>query len=874
MSLSTLRSSVPLESPSPLTLQHLLPIVTGLVKWETFGALLNVPTAVLRKLEEEHPRNVNRKVIEILQYWLDNDENPAYYNVIEALEKIPEERHLATKFRSQRIKNLRVANSPLKELTVKEREELAQSLDKIQIKFARLVTGVQKALESKARLNFDEVYRFVINYLGNAFTAAKHDPENITQLFVCLQTEPGYCFMDYHIIKVLVRTFVKEEMKEKLYQYKKALKKWSKSTTVQEFKAAVEGAANAASLSDSQSSDQCLVVLRLEGEWMKVMIKNLWRLLKYLFDEKSSILNKIKIIEGSVLVLIRVPKSELLPLLSICSQKYTQLLYLGVLSIQIGDLELRSPPVFPYLCFTFERGLCEAIHRKCDIALLQFLLDIGTRVNVNGLADLTPLMMAASFNNTDAISFLSKNNADLGMFSTNSPSSSAIHFAIVDDRVEAVKLLLKLGVSPNHHNCQTKITPLMAAALAGREEIVTLLLSQDKIEINFQDCNGYTALMNACAYGYTIIVKKLLDAGAKPNIKSSGDDQTTALHLACSQGHEEVVKQLLEYNYTDPNISLRDGSTPLMTAIYFKYYKIVKLLLQSGAYVDPQTDKSRGQATAILLASADNDTQTMSLLLNNMANVNVQDALGLTALQNVCLHGNEEMAQRLIGKGADPNLSTATGDSPLHAAIVGNNANIVSLLVNAGANPNATGYLKLTPLHLVCYSKNLAILEVLLNTDETNTNVLDLEGHTPLCLAASQGLSKIVEMFLMAGADTELEKDTNGWTPIFFAVQGGHCETLKLLLKHGAILKKDNQGQTPQTLAAEMGNSEAQKILSQSLAISTATTKTDVKDTKSKMSATSQLLDSISMYCKSLFSKMNELRPHFASSFKQIEHSV
>ncbi|XP_011403628.1 PREDICTED: ankyrin-1-like [Amphimedon queenslandica] len=858
------RSDYELESPERLGLQHLIPMVDGLVEWHRFGTLLNVPQNVLRKLEEEHPRNIDRRVTEILRYWLENDADPKYYEVLDALEKIPNERYLVKDFIAKIRSKVQFPKPPLKEISITHQEKLADSLKEMQKKFARFVTKIQEALENLG--NFQKIYRFVVNYLQDTFTP-RRDPENIIQLFISLQGH--YCFMNYEILKEIACEFVEKDLKESMHEYKKALNKWQKSTTVREFKVAMEKAAKPAI--DDPSPDQCLeclVMLKLEGEWLKITIENLQRLLKYLFGGKRSIFTRIKIIEGSVIVRALAPKSEMLSLLCKSSRKCKELLYLGVLSIQVGSLYFEALPVFPCLSFTFELGLCEAINKHCNLDLIRFLLDIGTKINAEGLAGLTPLMMAASYNNVAAISLLAEYKADLELFSESHPPSSAIHFAIVDGRKEAAEILLDLGVPPNLHNPIIGITPLMAVAMTNQEEIFAVLMDryQDRVMIDFQDINGFTALLYACQHGYTFIVERLLKAKANTNLKVKNG--LTALHLACYLGHQELVKQLLNCN-ADPNISLQDGTTPLITATYYKYYKIVKLLLQSSALVDTQTDSTTGQATALLIASVDDDVQMMFLLLNAKANVNIKDAAGMTPMHKACFNGNKEMVQRLLENGANPNLCTLTGDTPLHTAFCGKiNAEIIRLILAAGANPNAVEKTyKLTPLHLACCMNEIAIIETLLSADKININVLDVNGRTPLSFASSLGHSKAVEILLKAGANTELGENICGWTPIFFAAAVGHLETLTLLLEHGAILKEDNDGRTPQAIAEQTGHLEAHKILSKGYVAQEYKKVVTLAPLKSV-----QPLELIESYCKSILSQVKSLRNIFSNFFKQFEH--
>ena len=240
--------------------------------------------------------------------------------------------------------------------------------------------------------------------------------------------------MSYKILKLIVREFLKEAMGERMEKYGNELSNWLESTTVQEFKAAVEKAANPEKV--DQSPSQCPIVLRLEGEWLRVTLKSLWKLLEYLFGKKSSILTRIRIDEGSVLVHLFAPQSEMLPLLALSSKKYEETAYLGIRSIQVGGLCFSAS--FFGNAFTFETSLTVAIQNKCPPALIRFLLEIGTDPNGDNAIH-TPLIMAAMSNNMEVLSLLMEYNVDVFMF--NKRKMSAIHMAAVQRQCRCSEFL-------------------------------------------------------------------------------------------------------------------------------------------------------------------------------------------------------------------------------------------------------------------------------------------------------------------------------------------------------------------------------------------------------------------------------------------------
>jgi Zn-dependent protease with chaperone function len=110
----------------------------------------------------------------------------------------------------------------------------------------------------------------------------------------------------------------------------------------------------------------------------------------------------------------------------------------------------------------------------------------------------TPLMEAASENDTDAISTLLDEGADVN--EVDSEGSSALHWAVYSGQLEAAALLLESGADPNTVDTYDS-TPLIDATYNEDVEMVKLLL-QYGADANYEDASGYTAYDYALEYEY------------------------------------------------------------------------------------------------------------------------------------------------------------------------------------------------------------------------------------------------------------------------------------------------------------------------------------------------------------------------------------
>ena len=124
-------------------------------------------------------------------------------------------------------------------------------------------------------------------------------------------------------------------------------------------------------------------------------------------------------------------------------------------------------------------------------------------------------------------------------------------------------------------------------------------------------------------------------------------------------------------------------------------------------------------------------------------------------------------------------------------------AEAVRFLLDAGAEPGVPGKGGLTPVTVAAKSGNLEALKLLIH-NRSLVNKPDGTDHSALYYAVSGNHPEIAECLCLAGANVNILQDDEAWSPLAAAIQKGHADMVKLLLKHGADLeKKDQDGHTP-----------------------------------------------------------------------------
>ncbi|NEB55664.1 ankyrin repeat domain-containing protein [Streptomyces griseus] len=129
--------------------------------------------------------------------------------------------------------------------------------------------------------------------------------------------------------------------------------------------------------------------------------------------------------------------------------------------------------------------------------------------------------------------------------SSDEEGTTALYLASVQDRLEAVRLLLAAGADPNRASGpEASDLPLCGAACGGHTEVVEALLSAGA-RPDLREEFGFTALRWAVGLGHAGTVEVLLSRGADPLLP--GPQGESMLVLAAQRGSRRTVRALLAH---------------------------------------------------------------------------------------------------------------------------------------------------------------------------------------------------------------------------------------------------------------------------------------------------------------------------------------
>jgi len=524
--------------------------------------------------------------------------------------------------------------------------------------------------------------------------------------------------------------------------------------------------------------------------------------------------------------------------------------------------------------------------------LSQLIAELGeSNVNPIDHQGRTPLFYAIQKNKTEHVVQLAKNGADLDHqgFDQITPLVAACalgHYLIV-------RLLVKYGASINLHLGMKRMTPLQIA-LESKGEEMALFLIQHGASLKEVDEGGRTIAHLAAIKGKNAVLRLIESKGG--SLTAYDDRGMQPIHYAAKFGRIKTLALLESMGiYLESQVVIREklnstSITPLHLAATGENIAAVKWLLEHGA--DPQkasgvnilecvlqNSQANCQALlelfkkyllsedlqqilpAIVVAIAKDYIEPLKILYEMGISLETDLSNGFNGLHLACLRGALHCTEFFISQGVDLESPAKSGEKPLELAAANASAEQFRFFLNYIQPDIDQRYQRgETLLHIAVKAGNLTHTAFIIES-EADLNIQDVQGQTPLFIAAQRELKDIVELLLIFGADpnlgtfftsltpgqvtsveireliayhmtyNSLEEETSlhracrvgnrlavklsanqeninaqnrfGMTPLHLAVLQGDVGVIKELIRQGADTNlQDSRGQTPLALAS------------------------------------------------------------------------
>lgn len=353
---------------------------------------------------------------------------------------------------------------------------------------------------------------------------------------------------------------------------------------------------------------------------------------------------------------------------------------------------------------------------------------------------------------------------------------------------------------------------LLTASKLGYCEVVEYLLKKKQYNVNIRDCFNRTCLHYAATKGCQDIL--LLSIIYDANVNAVDNDRNTPLHLACMNGHDNCVKALI---YSTPEVELNVGNafgdTPLHLATKWGFLDIIKLLLENGASL---LVENKQKQTVIPLSSN-------HYVLKLFQHFSSKNSAGFYKGLEQDIPPKEE---KKIYKDYCKEHGVRPKDTEqykkidlLLRAIESNDFPLACFYL--GFTTNCAEKSTTTECHPLCVCDNCnsdpdADCESQQNSPHSvNINMCNVNGYTPLHVAAKYGRTDILRLLLDSGGFPNVKTYKTLLTPLHLACMHKRVQIIRELLKCGTckIDEGDAEGNTPLYYATINNDLKAVEIL-------------------------------------------------------------
>ncbi|KAJ3275425.1 hypothetical protein HDU76_010623 [Blyttiomyces sp. JEL0837] len=328
------------------------------------------------------------------------------------------------------------------------------------------------------------------------------------------------------------------------------------------------------------------------------------------------------------------------------------------------------------------------------------------------------------------------------------------------------------------------VTPLHLAAARGEKVLIKRLLQHGAKRDIGNRLNNKTAIMVAADCGQAGSVRVLLKEGASP-LEPRAKGKATPLHFAAHGGNVEVMRLMLdklpEFGYKEgEEIVDSNGLTPLMIAAVEGHADIVAELADrkfgSLDYKIPDLE-----TTAIIGAAYHGKLDVIKVLLAKGADLSDSISIAVDAARK---KNHQDVLEYLISQRK---MSKKKTKPTLHYAVANSTGpatrGLLKTLISQGAPVNEVDSNGAMPLHTAASRGEEIMVKTLLAHKAARDGLHSVNGRTPIWLAASAGHANVVKILLENGASPLLPRDKENVSPVQAAVNNGHVAVIKMMLE-------------------------------------------------------------------------------------------
>ncbi|XP_070573015.1 ankyrin-3-like [Ptychodera flava] len=413
---------------------------------------------------------------------------------------------------------------------------------------------------------------------------------------------------------------------------------------------------------------------------------------------------------------------------------------------------------------------------------------------------------------------------------TDSDGTTPLHLASKENKEEAIVHLVNHGAIVDILD-KNQRTALHHAVLNSNFEATRLLL-RNKSKTDLADVDQKTPLYIALELKDQQIVRELLDVGSTIHLENDFKSNVSQVYWAAKNDKKSMVETLHKCGVDmDGVVVVEEGKTPLHLASAEGSEETVQILLENGANVDVYCKKG---LSPLFYASCNKHHNVTQRLLNQTKKIHKDCAPEMTHLHWAVRGYYPDVAKTLAGAGLDINGEVYDRSTILHREIRDNELEVIQLCVELEADIHKEDREKRTPLFYAIRNDKVENAKFLLGSHANflplseAASVLQEEtgdvpkwsvSQQPIYLAAAKYKEKsFVDNLKKAGKNIN-DAFQDGLTAIHVAAANNETKAVEILMECGAdVNKQDEQGCTPLHHAVVKRNNDVVEVLISNIA--------------------------------------------------------
>jgi ankyrin repeat protein len=334
------------------------------------------------------------------------------------------------------------------------------------------------------------------------------------------------------------------------------------------------------------------------------------------------------------------------------------------------------------------------------------------------------------------------------------------------------------------------------------EKIELLLQNMPQHMINKPDSNGTTPLELAIMKNDLDLVKKLVEAGADPNISTDpAKSKYTPFMLAIHDKNCKMIELLIETGKVDFTVSLQDNVSVLsLAAINLNSYLIQKLLIATAH----SSNFKASEIGKVLHHLLKNSRPIFQVLVTEILKTKLSKLVSITlCLTMVSLFCNDIATIQYLKTLNVPMNTILTSEEYtryrfIHVAAERGQIEMVKFFISLGISPFVLTGANKTVLSVAYMAKQYLVVEELLKLVNAHPGLFD-------CLEHAFSVEDIQMIDLLLGSSLDLDKLTfpSGHNLITKAIAMNKSLVLQRLINSGKLnlYQPDQLGQTIHTIS-------------------------------------------------------------------------